>query len=161
MIRRQFDKEACLLKPACGCLTSATRIVQVTGALLNRHQAQLFKWEIKSQVRSLLCQQKENNTVTHFKVIKPEAADEQETHQEHVFEIVEIAKEFLWRDFFWVKDVVLSQVGVLLLHVFMQQIQLLMLFSGSTHKAVNTCVKDHCCLLIKNGNLCFICTIEK
>lgn len=85
---------------------------------------------------------------TSIKQIRPESADEHETYQKHGFEIVEFTKEFLCRDFSWVKDVVLSEVCVLLLHVFVQQIQFFMLLSGSTHKAVDTRVKDQCGLFV-------------
>lgn len=61
-----------------------------------------------------------------------------QTHLEHVFKGVEVSKEFLHWDFPRVKDKVLSQVGVLLLHILVQQIQLLMLLMGRTHKNVET-----------------------
>lgn len=76
---------------------------------------------------------------TSIKQIRPEPADKHETYQKHGFEIVKFTKEFLCRDFSWVKDEVLSEICVLLLHVFVQQIQFFMLLSGSTHKAVETC----------------------
>lgn len=58
------------------------------------------------------------------------------THQEHVPEIVDVAEELLRRDFFWVKDKVLSHVRVLLFHVFMQQVQLLVLLLSSSNETV-------------------------
>lgn len=80
--------------------------------------------------------QAEKHNRCYFKVIKLESVCK--THQEHVPKIVKVAEEFLCRDFSWVKDKVLSQVWILLLHVLMQHIQLLILLSSTTDKTVQT-----------------------
>lgn len=41
------------------------------------------------------------------------------THLEHVFEGIEVSKKFLYRNLFRVKDKVIPQVIILLLHVLM------------------------------------------
>lgn len=61
------------------------------------------------------------------------------THLEHVLKGVEVSKEFLYGDFSRVKDKVLSQVVILLLHILVKHIQLLKLLFGGTHKTVETC----------------------
>lgn len=60
------------------------------------------------------------------------------THLEHVFKVVEVAIEFLYRHFSWVKDKVVTQVSILLLHILVHQIELLMLLMGTDHKLVET-----------------------
>lgn len=58
------------------------------------------------------------------------------THQEHVSESAEVAEELLHRDLARVEHKVLPQVDVLLLHVLVQQVQLLVLLAGTFHEAV-------------------------